>query len=202
MLRVLLISVLLMVTGTVQALPERFIEGQDYQVIAPYKEASPKSVRVFFSYNCPHCYRHQPLLDKVEATLADKVDFILNPVGVGRKSWTLSQMAFVIAEQSNRVALIHHDLFKRIHEQRKPFQNLAEVGAFLAAYGIDNSEFTTQSNSEQTKSRMSELDNMARKASIKGVPNLVVNGHYLVNASVNDPEKLSELLIYLIDLDS
>ncbi|GLP96682.1 thiol:disulfide interchange protein DsbA/DsbL [Paraferrimonas sedimenticola] len=199
LLRVLLLS--LLTSWSVMAMPTRFVEGQDYQVVASKTTEQAKELRVFFSYNCPHCYRHQSVIEATMPKLSEPLPLVWNPVGVGRKTWALSQLAHLIAERYNKRAIMQMELFERIHERGMPLQSRNDVAAFLAPFGIDKQEVLKVSKDPQLARQMEQLDRRAFNAEISGVPSLLVNGRYLVSAKINDAEVLADLIDYLSELN-
>lgn len=75
-----------------------FEEGKDYVTVAGITEAQKPVLREFFSYNCPHCYKQEPLMDLTVQLLGKDVAFERTPVGAGRPAWELSQLAYYVAQ--------------------------------------------------------------------------------------------------------
>ena len=85
----LLIIAMLLPLQTAHA--QQYEEGVDYVKISGIPETTKPVIREFFSYNCGHCYRQDPLFEETAHILENDVQFERTPVGAGRSSWILAK---------------------------------------------------------------------------------------------------------------
>ena len=178
-----------------------FVEGVDYVQVSGIPEAKSPIVREFFSYNCPHCYRQDPIFEETVELLGDTIDFERTPVGAGRPSWILSQEAYYLAQKFKMTRQVHGNLFKRIHEKEGPFTRPEQLKDFFVKQGADANAVEKAMNSVDAKLAISNYDTQAQLAGIRGVPSLLVNGKYLIGSKSRTPEELAELVKYLSALE-
>lgn len=178
-----------------------YVEGIDYVKIAGIPEAQKPVIREFFSYNCGHCYRQDPLFEKTAHLLDSDVQFERTPVGAGRTSWILSQEAYYLAQKFSVTKQVHGNIFTRIHEQNGAFNRPADLQAYFVSQGVDDKAVTDAMNSADAKLALMNYDTQAQLAEIKGVPSLLVNGKYLIKKQPQSPEALAEMIRYLSQLE-
>jgi len=71
---------------------------------------------------------------------------------------------------------------------------------FLAQYGVTEADFDKYDDSFGVRRQLKQADELVRKWGITGVPAVVVNGKYMVNAgSAGGMEKVFEVVNYLIE---
>ncbi|MFT5789151.1 MAG: thiol:disulfide interchange protein DsbA [Shewanella sp.] len=177
-----------------------YVEGVDYVKIAGIPEAQKPVIREFFSYNCGHCYRQDPLFEKTAHLLGNDVQFVRTPVGAGRTSWILSQEAYYLAQKFSVTKQVHGSIFSRIHEKGEAFSRPDQLKAFFVSQGLDANEVDVAMNSADAKLALMNYDTQAQLAEIRGVPSLVVNGQYLIKVQPQSAEALTEMIKYLSEL--
>nr|WP_233258834.1 thiol:disulfide interchange protein DsbA/DsbL [Shewanella sp. YLB-09] len=178
-----------------------FVEGVDYVQVRGIPEAISPIVREFFSYNCPHCYRQDPIFEETVELLGDKVKFERTPIGAGRPSWILSQEAYYLAQKLKMIRQVHGNLFKRIHEKEGPFTRPEQLKDFFVQQGVDAKDVDEAMNSIDSSLAIANYDTQAQLAGIRGVPSLLVNGKYLIASKSRTAEELAELVSYLSTLE-
>lgn len=174
-----------------------FEEGKDYVTVAGITEAQKPVLREFFSYNCPHCYKQEPLMDLTVQLLGKDVAFERTPVGAGRPAWELSQLAYYVAQKLKMTKQTHGAIFKQIHEKGEQFTALEQVKAFFVAQGAKVDDVDAAMNSVDAKFTLMNYDSQAELAGIKGVPSLLVNGRYMLTSTAHTPEELAALVKFL-----
>ena len=179
----------------------QYVEGIDYVKIAGIPEAQTPVIREFFSYNCGHCYRQDPLFEQTAHLLESDVQFERTPVGAGRTSWILSQEAYYLAQKFSVTKQVHGNIFTRIHENNGAFNRPADLQAYFVSQGVDDKAVTDTMNSADAKLALMNYDTQAQLAEIKGVPSLLVNGKYLIKKQPQSPEALAEMIRYLSQLE-
>lgn len=174
-----------------------FEEGKDYVTVAGITEAQKPVLREFFSYNCPHCYKQEPLMDLTVQLLGKDVAFERTPVGAGRPAWELSQLAYYVAQKLKMTKQTHGAIFKQIHEKGDQFTAPEQVKAFFVAQGAKVDDVNAAMNSVDAKFTLMNYDSQAELAGIKGVPSLLVNGRYMLTSTAHTPEELAALVKFL-----
>ncbi|MGE6436825.1 MULTISPECIES: thiol:disulfide interchange protein DsbA/DsbL [Shewanella] len=174
-----------------------FEEGKDYVTVAGITEAQKPVLREFFSYNCPHCYKQEPLMDLTVQLLGKDVAFERTPVGAGRPAWELSQLAYYVAQKLKMIKQTHGAIFKQIHEKGEQFTAPEQVKAFFVAQGAKVDDVDAAMNSVDAKFTLMNYDSQAELAGIKGVPSLLVNGRYMLTSTAHTPEELAALVKFL-----
>ena len=178
-----------------------YVEGVDYTQVSGIPESNTPVVREFFSYNCPHCYRQDPLFEETEALLKGKVEFARTPIGAGRTSWILSQEAYYLAEKFKMASQLHGNIFKRIHEKEGAFSRKEQLAEYFVTQGVKREDVDKAMGSADASLAISTYDTQAQLAGIRGVPSLLVNGRYLISSKHRTAEELAELVTYLSELE-
>lgn len=192
---ILFLLVVGLISVGVQAKP--YVEGVDYTLVAGIPEPSVPVVREFFSYNCPHCYRQDPLFAETEILLKGKVEFARTPIGAGRASWILSQEAYYLAQKFKLSPQFHGNMFKRIHEKGQAFTRKDQLTDYFVKQGVKRTDVENAINSADVNLAVSNYDTQAQLAGIRGVPSLLVNGKYLITSKHRTAQELAELVTYL-----
>lgn len=174
-----------------------FEEGKDYITVAGIAETQQPVLREFFSYNCPHCYKQEPLMVSTIALLGKEVAFERTPVGAGRPAWELSQLAYYVAQKLKMTQQVHETIFKQIHEKGEPFTRPEQVKAFFVSQGAKADDVDAAMNSVDAKFTVMNYDSQAELAGLKGVPALLVNGRYMLTSTAHSPEELAQLVKFL-----
>jgi len=159
-------------------------EGIEYEALAnpqPTDSGDKIEVLELFWYGCPHCYHLEPELNKWLETKPDDVVFIRMPAVLG-PSWELYARAYYTAELLGVTDTIHPALFKRIHKDKKPQRNAAELKAFFIEQGVSESDFDNTFGSFAVVTKTNGAKQVRDKYGITGVPSLVVDGKYRTSA--------------------
>ncbi len=161
-----------------------FAAGQGYKNLAavqPTQEANKVEVIEFFWYGCPHCYQFEPALEKWKAKLPANVNFIRQPAVFG-PLWGKHAKAYFTAQVLGVVDKVHADLFHAIQVQKQKLASEADLAKFFVAHGVEEAAFHDAFNSFIVDTKMRQAKGMGPKYGLTGVPAIVVNGKYLVNA--------------------
>lgn len=188
-------GVILSASFTLQA--ANFEEGKDYVTVTGISEAQQPVLREFFSYNCPHCYNQEPLIESTVTLLGKEIHFERTPVGAGRPSWQLSQLAYYVAQKLNMTKQTHGAIFKQIQVNAEQFTRPEQVKAFFVSQGAKAEDVEATINSVDAQFTLMNYDSQAELAGIKGVPSLLVNGRYMLTSTAHTPEELAALVMFL-----
>lgn len=178
-----------------------FVEGTDYQVISPAVTTSqPDKIVVteVFWYNCPHCFRFEPYVEQWSATLPDGVVFeqvpsILNP------RWSEHARAYYAFKFMGVLEEAHKALFEAIHVKRQRLVDLETIAKFVAEQGLDEKLFRDKYYSFEVETQIRKNTKKEQRYGHRGVPAVVVNGKYLVSASLaGSNERMIEIMTFLV----
>lgn len=180
-----------------------FSEGVEYKLLASPQATSTGDkieVRELFWYGCPHCFHLEPELEKWLKTRPDDVEFVRMPAILG-PNWELLGRAYYTAELLEVEDRIHKPLFSYLHTDRKRIRDVEELQDFFVAQGVSEEDFQKTYNSFAVITKTRRSDQAAQLYGLTGVPAMVVNGKYMVNASLagGSNEKMLEVVNFLIE---
>lgn len=156
-------------------------------------------VEELFWYGCGHCFTLEKHVESWTAKLPNDVEFSRIPAMFG-KSWVIHAQLYYIGEVLGITEKSHGDIFKAIHINGKRLQRKSEQREFFAAYGVSEQDFDKAYSSFTVKSRMQQGDKRIRAYRVSGVPAVVVNGKYLVDASsAGGQRNVFKVVDYLIE---
>tara|TARA_B100001250_G_scaffold404238_2_gene419889 strand:- start:878 stop:1510 length:633 start_codon:yes stop_codon:yes gene_type:complete len=153
-----------------------------------------------FWYGCPHCFHLEPQLEAWRKTLPADVDFEGVPAMFG-KAWITHAQLYYTADALGVLDKVHKEIFESIHLKKVMLLRPDDQKAFLVEKaGVTPDEFDKAYNSFTVKSRMKRGDQRIRAFQINGVPALIVNGKYVVNASTaGSQEAMIDVVDFLIE---
>lgn len=194
----------LFMTGQVQAEGFQYEEGTHYAVLeVPVKTRNPDMVEVteYFSYGCPHCYSFEPLIQQWKEALPADVEFNRTPAIWRVTGYELYARTYYTALALGVLEEVHVPLFNAIHGERRRILDLEAMAGFMAEHGVDPVEFIkTYTDSFGVKAQYQQAIARQRIYRSGGVPALIVNGKYRVEASMvgNSNVGMLEVADYLI----
>ena len=177
-------------TSASAAASTEYQEGVNYQVRSD-KLTATKEIREFFSFWCGHCFAMQPDFDAIAATYP-QARFERNPVSMlGGMMGPETQRAIAVAQNLGIEDLFVHELFQSMHMEHQIPMSHQDLVAFVA------------SNSFPVIGKVAQFDKWCQDINIEAVPEIVVNGKYLVTMeSVETREQLIDLIGYLLNKDN
>lgn len=191
---------LMLVSGSALA-QTTFVEGTDYQAISPaVKTSQPDKVVVteVFWYGCPHCFRFEPYVDRWSASLPDGVMFEQVPSSLNPR-WTEHARAYYAFKMMNVLDQTHRALFDAIHLKRKRLTSLDTLAGFVAELGLDEKVFRDTYFSFPVETQIRKNIQKEKRYGHRGVPAVIVNGKYLVSASLaGSNERMIQIMNYLV----
>ncbi|PVZ63883.1 thiol:disulfide interchange protein DsbA/DsbL [Pelagibaculum spongiae] len=176
----------LMMTAPVMA--QDYSSGKNYrddgsfQYVGEQKVEQHKVVE-FFSYTCPHCYRLEPAAEKWEKSKADNVKFERIQVIFNKGMKPLAHFYYT-AESLGLLDQLHEKMFKAVQNERKRFKNKEAILSWVAAQGIDNTEFAKTYDSFSVKQKVRNGEKLAKKHKLQGVPAMLVDGRYFISGEL------------------
>lgn len=179
----------------------QYKEGTHYVIRG--KGLTPnKEIREFFSFWCGHCFAMQKDFKLIREQIPE-AKFVPNPVMMlGGAMGPVSQKALVVANNFGLGDVFIQSLFKSMHEDNHIPMDVDEMGSFMTTIGIPKGKFLSEVNSFPVLGQVAKYDKAADEAEIDAVPELLVNGRYLViMESVETPQELVDLVRFLVHLD-
>lgn len=187
-----------------------FQEGTHFTTLD--KPASKKPVvEEYFSFWCPACYRFEPLIKQLEDQLP--ADATLEKKHVNFMGFTSPQIqdyattAMLVGKQLGKGEEVSEAIFNTIHVQGKgrALSSLEDFKNIAVANGIDAAEFDKVAKSFAVRSLLNKNNKRVTeyRGVINGVPNVIVNGKYVVNnTSVQSIDEYFQLVNFLLAKDS
>ena len=155
-------------------------------------------VEELFWYGCGHCFSLEEHVENWSSKLPADVEFSRVPAMFG-KSWVIHAQMYYIGEVLGITEQSHGDIFKAIHIKGERLQRKSEQ-KFFADYGVSEEDFNKAYSSFTVKSRMQQADKRIRAYQVSGVPAIVVNGKYLVDAGLaGGQQNMFKVVDYLIE---
>ncbi|WP_217514301.1 thiol:disulfide interchange protein DsbA/DsbL [Vibrio metschnikovii] len=184
---------------SLSAYAAQFKEGVHYKVLDLPKASQP-SVSEYFSFYCPHCYSFEPIIKQLKEQLPaevrlqkNHVSFMGGNMGKSMSKAYATMLALNVEEQMLPV------MFNRIHNQRKAPKNDQELRQIFTDEGIDGAKFDAAFNGFAVDSMVRRFDKQFQDSGLTGVPAVVVNNRYLVQAQgIKTVDEYFELVNYLL----
>jgi len=196
-----MVSVLMSLSVAAHA--ETWKEGVHYRRLdTPVRTENPDRIEVaeVFWYGCPHCYHLKPLAEAWEAQAPDYVDYVRIPAALGR-SWEPHARAFYALKAMNALnEKLHSALFDALAGERRPLNDGESLAKFVAGYGVDADKFLDAYNSFGVNTWLQQAQAKIRGARITGTPSMLVNGKYVVTASMaGSAQAMLQVVDYLVE---
>lgn len=181
---------------------EEYVAGQHYKVLANSTMArDPEKIEVVevFWYGCGHCNHFEPTVQAWKMFLQADVDFRQVPAQFSRQ-WKIHAGLFYLTHALNINDKVHQAIFDAIHKKKQPLLDKDDQKAFLAQYGVSEADFDKYDDSFGVRRQLKMADQLVRSWAISGVPAIIVNGKYMVNASsAGGEDKVFGVVNYLIE---
>lgn len=193
---------LIFVLGASFSQADNYIAGQHYKVLAsptmPRDTDKIEVVEVFW-YGCGHCAHFEPTVQAWQKFIQADVDFYQIPAQFSSQ-WKIHAGLFYLTHALKINEKVHQGIFDSIHKQGRTLLNKSAQQDFLEQYGVSEAEFDKHYDSFGVRRQMKMSDQMIRTWGISGVPAVIVNGKYMVNASSAGGEgNVFDVVNYLIE---
>jgi len=179
-----------------------YVAGTHYVVIDKPVETQTGDkveVRELFWYYCSHCYNLEPYIHAMEATLTDEAIFVRQPSVLG-DGWINGAIFYYVLKDLGELDRLHTPLFDAIHKHGMKFHSQDEFVNWLSDNGVDKGKANTIFASFSVESNVRKAIADTRKYQSRGVPTLVVNGKYWVDAMhAGSIEGIFRVVDYLIE---
>ena len=176
-------------------------EGLDYEIRATNKTVEPE-IREFFSFFCSHCFAMEKPFSQMAEFFKGKVKFIVNPVGlIGGDVGVESQKAYAVAINLEIEDELKEELFNRIHVKQDIPEDHDYFAELFESLGVPSEKYEQIYNSFVTQAKVAEYDRHTKEMKIEAVPEIVVNGKYLVKTdNLESIEDYESIVSYLLTL--
>lgn len=179
------------------AQPALYVEGTHYQAIAePVRTADPNKIEVteVFWYGCPHCYAFEPLLESWVEKLPSDVAFVRSP-GMWNELMKTHAQIYYTSVELGVLDKMHSVTFDTFHQKNNYLQTPEEIRAMYEAEGVAAADFDKAWASFQVNSGVRQAETRMRAYGVRGVPNLIVNGKYLITTGESVPTQADMLKV-------
>lgn len=176
-------------------------EGLDYEIRATNKTVEPE-IREFFSFFCSHCFAMEKPFSQMAEFFKGKAKFIVNPVGlIGGDVGLESQKAYAVAINLEIEDELKEELFNRIHVKQDIPEDHDYFAELFESLGVPSEKYEQIYNSFVTQAKVAEYDRHTKEMKIDAVPEIVVNGKYLVKTdNLESIEDYESIVSYLLTL--
>ncbi|CAH6871008.1 Thiol:disulfide interchange protein DsbA [Vibrio chagasii] len=177
----------------------KFNEGEHYKVLDLETSKKPV-VTEFFSFYCPHCNSFEPIIQQLKQQLPkdaklqkNHVSFMGGNMGLPMSKAYATMIALKVEDKMVPV------MFNRIHNMNKPPRDEAELRQIFLDEGVDAKKFDAAYNGFAVDSMVRRFDKAFKDSGLSGVPAVVVNNRYLVEAQgISSLDEYFELVNFLL----
>ena len=134
----------------------------------------------FFWYGCPHCYHLEPAIVSWEKNAPKDVVFKRVPAAHG--GWASLASVYYTFEAMGLLEKMHAKVFEAIHKQNLNLGNKNVRDDWLAKQGVDVAKFNDVEKSFSVMTKLQRARQMSASYKIDSVPQLVVNGKYVISS--------------------
>ena len=193
-------SVLLL--STFNALAREYKLGVDYEVKDTKLTEKPE-IREFFSFFCPHCYEVEQMFTPLNKEFVNKAEVVYNPVWqIGGELGKRTQSAYAVAKKLGKENEIRALLFKRIKQTDGHLQANDDFAYIFDIVGVNAKSYRDELKTAEVKTLISNYNQKISDYGLNSVPQIIVNGKYLINLSnVQDQNDYKNLVSYLLSKD-
>lgn len=146
----------------------------------PTSDSGRIVITEFFSYQCPHCFSFDPVLQAWANRLPGDVLFERESVSIGHAPWVAIARAWYALEALGLQDALHRAIFRAIHLSHHRLYDKEPIVDWLSQQGVDTSRFSQiyDSFSVVAAARRAEQRSLAHRVS--SVPSLAIDGKFVV----------------------
>ncbi|MDC8830615.1 thiol:disulfide interchange protein DsbA/DsbL [Alteromonas gilva] len=187
----------------------QFNEGDHYLELAG-NLTEKKEITEFFSFYCPACFRQEPFMNELKASIPDDSVFNKNHVDgmPGRKPEIeyLLTKALITAEHLNVDKRLVPAIFNYIHESKADFTNEKDIKNLFIINGVAGDKFNKTFSSFSVDAKAKQMQKNTgdiRAQGFTGVPTLIINGKYKpVTKNIKTMQEYKNLVFFLLNKTS
>ena len=160
-----------------------YVEGTHYYLLENPRRLRGEKVEImeFFSYGCVHCYNFDDDLSAWVEAREDKITFLRSPA-ISNEAWRILGRAYYTLEELDLLGSLHSQMFYEIHEARRNITSAEQLSNLLLKEDSARQQFLEVFKSVEVTQKVNRADELARRFKVATVPNIIVNGKYLVQA--------------------
>jgi len=182
-----------------------YTAGKHYVVIDKPVETvtgDKVEVRELFWYYCGHCYNLEPYIHRMEATLTDDAEFVRQPA-VFSERWEKGAVFYYVLTHLGELNRLHEPLFNAIHRDGIEFNSQEDFVNWLDLNGVDLVKANDAFKQYSVAVNVNKAKVNSFKYQAQGVPTMVVNGKYWVDAThAGGIEEIFKVVDFLIEKES
>jgi protein dithiol oxidoreductase (disulfide-forming) len=200
--------------------PATWEAGKQYFLIDPPQPTNSGDkieVTEVFSYGCPACNFAYAAMERLVKSLPANAAITYVPASFNpAEDWPLFQRTFYTAQALGISDKTHQAMFDAVwktHELatmnaderslKSPQPSLDDVAKFFVRFGVKPEDFVATANSFAVNTKMKRADAWIKTWGVDSTPTIIVAGKYrLTPASAGDPDKMIQLVTYLIHKES
>lgn len=197
-----------LVLGTVLLLSTFYAQAREYKPGVDYEIKETKltekpEIREFFSFFCPHCYEVEQMFTPLNKEFVNKAEVVYNPVWqIGGELGKRTQSAYAVAKKLGKENEIRALLFKRIKQTEGHLQANDDFAYIFGIVGVNAKSYRDELKTAEVKTLISNYNQKISDYGLNSVPQIIVNGKYLINLSnVQDQNDYKNLVSYLLSKD-
>lgn len=197
-----------LVLGTVLLLSTFYAQAREYKPGVGYEIKETKltekpEIREFFSFFCPHCYEVEQMFTPLNKEFVNKAEVVYNPVWqIGGELGKRTQSAYAVAKKLGKENEIRALLFKRIKQTEGHLQANDDFAYIFDIVGVNAKSYRDELKTAEVKTLISNYNQKISDYGLNSVPQIIVNGKYLINLSnVQDQNDYKNLVSYLLSKD-
>ena len=184
------------------SMAEEFKEGVHYIKLdnpqPPIIKSGKVEILEFFWYGCPHCFRLEPFIERLEKRMPAGAEFVRVPA-VFRPGWEPHARAFYSAKLLGVLDKTHKPLFNAIHLEKRNLGDQESLMKFYADFDVEKTEFIKTYASFAVQTRVRQAKRLVSRYGIDGVPAIAVAGKYMVTAkTAGSNANMLKVIRYLV----
>ncbi|MCJ8314172.1 MAG: thiol:disulfide interchange protein DsbA/DsbL [Pseudomonadales bacterium] len=193
---------------TAFAQEDKYVEGEHYRLLKKpiptfLKEGEIGVIWEVFSYSCGHCNAFEPIVKSFLESKPDNVVFEHVTVYWNNPFFEAQDKAFYAAKFLKAPEESHDAIFRAIHKNRVKIGSVKDFAKIYAKFGVDEDKLIAMSESFAVQSRLLFAETVTRDGEVKGTPNIVVNGKYLVTGdSAGSNANILDVALFIVQKEA
>jgi protein dithiol oxidoreductase (disulfide-forming) len=158
-------------------------EGEYIKLSRPAPVDAPANqveVVEFFWYNCPHCYKFEPLFESWAKKAPAHIAVRRIPVAF-RDDNVPQQRLYYVLEAMGKVDELHGKVFNAVHAEKQRLNTQEEITSWIVKQGVDKAKFTEFYSSFSVAGKARRATQLTEAYEVDGVPALGVAGKYFTS---------------------
>lgn len=162
------------------AAPKTGVEYETLSEVQRTDAGNKVEVIEFFSYNCPHCNRFDPLMAEWVKKHASEIVFKRVHVAAYENEVPLQRM-YLTMEAMGITDKYHAKVFTSIHDDLQRISSDENVFDWVEKHGIDRTRFVSLYRGFSAQSWVNRANAAIRVYNVNSWPMVAVGGHYLTS---------------------